>query len=332
MNAVETDYAVSKEAGVFDKEEIEAILQIDGVTISEYGVQTYAKNLVKWDKMDLCAKVQIIEENSFYNFKVTQARTPRLQRFQGTMEEALSGGRILVEPTYQLTRQKEMLAGDMMYIRNFLGEEVPFEIATVGGKKDDGTCDCYVYVDFDTYEMLFGMPELTKFHVMLDGITRKEAENALAELSEGYTIEENGLLADYTERQLKWDEIVLLLEETVISLLISFSFLLCFYSFYFLSGKEEYGMLYAQGASRKMLRRIIMLQAFRMSVWASFVTVAVATGMAYMTKNQAAKTVEGLADTNFLWWMIPIAMALIIVVSMSATWFASKKVDLKAGE
>lgn len=49
-------------------------------------------------------------------------------------------------------------------------------------------------VDFDTYEMLFGMPELTKFHVMLDGITQKEAENALVELSEGYTIEENELL------------------------------------------------------------------------------------------------------------------------------------------
>ncbi|MGN1083699.1 MAG: FtsX-like permease family protein, partial [Lachnospiraceae bacterium] len=258
VDAVETDYAVSRSKGTFTKEEIEAILQIDGVSASGYGAQVYGENLVKWNGISLCAKVQIIEENSFYEFKVTQARTPRLERFKGTLEEALAGERILVEPTYHFTQEEEMLAGDTMYIRNAKGEEIPFEIATVGGKKNEGTCECYVYISFETYEKLFGMPELTKFHVMFDGIDYKEAKKEIEGMSKLYSVTENEILVGHTERQLKWDEVIVLLEETLISLLISFSFLFCYSSFYFLSKKEEYWMLYAQGASKKMLQKIIL--------------------------------------------------------------------------
>ncbi|MGN1085174.1 MAG: FtsX-like permease family protein [Lachnospiraceae bacterium] len=334
LEAVETDYSVSRKEGTFSKQELETILSLPGIIASSYGVQVFEEDLVTWNEKKLCAKLQIIEETTFREFKVAQRTSLRLERFKGTLAEALAGERILVEPTYTFLSMEEMLPGDTLYLRNSQGEELPFEIATVGAKKADGTCDCYVYVSLTTYEKLFGMPELTRFHVALDGISVKEAREAIEGLSKLYTLTENDVLVGYTEGQLEWDGVINLAEEMLISLLISFSFLICYYSFYFLSKKDEYWMLYAQGASKKMLRKIILFQALRLAFLAAVVTAGAATLLAYFSYRKAAAMLEGLATTAFFWWMIPITMLFIILVSVSATWLASgamlKKLELES--
>lgn len=324
LEAVETDYAVSRKEGAFSRQEIESILALTGVEVSGYGVQVFAEDLVTLDGKKLRAKLQIIEETSFYEFKVAQRTARKQDRFRGTLEEALAGGRILVEPTYSIIPIAEMLPGDTLYVKNFQGEDIPFEIAAVGVKQADDTCECYVYVGFDTYEKLFGMPELAKFHVALDGVTFREAKEAVEGLSKLYILTENNVLVGYTKGQLEWDSVVMLLEAAALSLLISFSFLICYYSFYFLSKSGEYRMLYAQGASKKMLQKLILFQALRLAVLAAVVTVGTAILLSALQGRRNEAMLEGLAEISFFWWMVPLTMLFVILVSVTATWLASK--------
>ncbi|MGN1084137.1 MAG: hypothetical protein ACI4QX_03990, partial [Lachnospiraceae bacterium] len=43
----------------------------------------------------------------------------------------------------------------------------------------------------------------------------------------------------------------------------------------------------------------------------------------FLSRRRTSLMLEGLATTSFLWWMIPVTMLFIILVSVSATWLAS---------
>lgn len=83
-------------------------------------------------------------------------------------------------------------------------------------------------------------------------------------------------------------------------------------------------MLYAQGASKKMLQKLILFQAMRLAVLAAVVTVGAAVLLSALSGRRNEAMLEGLAEISFFWWMVPLSMLFVILVSVTATWLASK--------
>lgn len=323
-DAVEETYTIEKINGYFTENEVKYILGMLGVKSAGFAVEQKGESIAEYAGEPVTVRLQILDESSFRCMKL-QSEQMGTFMFANSAEELLGETGILVRPTMETIRKK-ITKGEQVTLFSPSGEPYECEIAFVAQNGGEIDADYYMFISYGRYCEIFGAPELRNFSVTLDETTSEKVEKALQQKLKGVSIKQNELLLGNTVEELNRDEVVSDVICVMISFLAAAAFLLCYNSFYYLSKTEEYRKLFAMGASKNMIRKIILSQALRMS-WLLAVLNAAAGYIFYLfVRNVLSDQWVRENTTSFPLAGIIISVLLVMVISMSATWFASGQV------
>ncbi len=323
QQAVEQTYTIEKENDFFTEEEVIELLEMEGVKSAGFPAEQKGTGILEYEGEPLDVRVQILDESSFKRLKLQEEKNGEVFKFESGTELLEQDG-IVIQPTL-LADKKKIKQDKGITLISPEGKRFDREVTYVthfGGEVD---ADYYVYIGYESYCEIFGTPEICNVSITLHGTTLKEMEKQLQHNMPGFSIEANDILSGYSEEQLRREDIISTATAVGIVLLATMAFLLCYNSFFYLSKLEQYRKLYVIGASKKMIQQSILFQALR----ASLVMMILNTGVAYalhiyMTK-QSSITIQNKVSAFPVVGLVIVAI-LVVGISMSAAWFASKQV------
>ncbi len=322
-DAQEETYTVEKGTGFFTEEEIMRIIEMSGFSSAGFPVEQSGVGIAEYEGRAVRVQLQILDESSFRKMKLDCEKAGRIVLEESGME-LLKENKILVRQTLDTVR-KRVEQGDRMRLFSPDGQSYDCEIALVGQNGGETGVDYYLFISFSQYCKVFGIPELQSFSVTLNGITLEEAGKRLLQEIEGASIVQNIILLGNTEEELDRDAWMTAVLLVFLSFLSAVTFLICYYSFYYLAKTEEYRKLFAMGASKKILKSIMLSQSFRNSLVVAFFS-AVMGYILYYVNNRYID--QWLLESVPV---VPVAELTVLIVfvigiSLGATWFASGQV------
>lgn len=322
-NAEEETYTVEKAAGLFTEEEVMRILGISGLSSAGFPAEQYGTGFAEYKEEAVRVRLQILDESSFREMKLDCEKAGIIVPAESGAE-LLGENRILVRQTLDTVRKK-VVPGDVVRLFSPSGETYDCEVALVGQNGGEIGVDYYLFISFQQYCEIFGVPELQRFSVTLHGITPGKAGKALQQEAEGAFIEQNALMIGNTEEELDQDAWVAAVLFVFLSFLSAVAFLFCYYSFYYLAKTEEYCKLFAMGASGRMLRSVMVSQSFRNSLLTAFFS-AIMGYLLYYVNN---RYMDQWLLENVPAVPVPeltVLVLFVIGISLGATCFASGQV------
>ncbi len=322
-DAEEETYTVGKESGFFTEEEIMRILEVPGFSSAGFPAEQSGVGIAEYEGRAVRVQLQILDESNFRKMKLDCEKAGRIV-LEESGEELLKENKVLVRQTLDTVRKK-VEQGDRIQLFSQDGQSYDCEIALVGQNGGETGVDYYLFISFSQYCKVFGIPELQSFSVTLNGITLEEAGKRLKQEMEGVSIVQNTILLGNTEEELDRDAWITAVLLVVLSFLSAVTFLICYYSFYYLAKTEEYRKLFAMGASKKMLRGIMFSQSFRNSLLVALLS-AVMGYLLYYVNNRYID--QWLLESIPV---VPVAELMVLIlfvigISLGATWFASGQV------
>lgn len=322
-DAQEETYTVEKGTGFFTEEEIMRIIEMSGFSSAGFPVEQSGVGIAEYEGRAVRVQLQILDESSFRKMKLDCEKAGRIVLEESGME-LLKENKILVRQTLDTVR-KRVEQGDRMRLFSPDGQSYDCEIALVGQNGGETGVDYYLFISFSQYCKVFGIPELQSFSVTLNGITLEKAGKRLLQEIEGASIVQNIILLGNTEEELDRDAWMTAVLLVFLSFLSAVTFLICYYSFYYLAKTEEYRKLFAMGASKKILKSIMLSQSFRNSLVVAFFS-AVMGYILYYVNNRYID--QWLLESVPV---VPVAELTVLIVfvigiSLGATWFASGQV------
>lgn len=322
--ATEETYTIGKVTGFLEKEEMEDILGISGVISAGFSVKQTGTGIAKYDGENETVQLQILDEISFEKMKKEyEALGIFIEEESG--EELLKNGGILIRRTMDTIR-KQVEEGDIVQVFSPTGECHECEIVMVGKSSGEIGFDYHLFLSFEKYFEIFGFPQMQGMLACLNGIKMKDVENELQKIGTDIYIEKNEILYGNTEEELSSDAWISNIVTLLLGILSTVAFFFCYYSFYYLAKTEEYRKLFAMGASKGMIRDIMVSQSLRNSLLLALFSTVVGY-LLYISDNKA------MTDQWFVQNAprVPVAELVVIAflvvgISMGATSFASKQV------
>lgn len=322
QEAVTETYTIGKENGYFGKEEIEAILDISGVVSAGFPEKQTGMEIVRYDGKKVDVQLQILDEVSFKKMKEAYEARGEVWR-EESGEELLNDGGILVCQTMDTIRER-VKKGDAMEVYSPTGECHVCEIVMVGRSSGEIGFDYYLFLGFERYCEIFGFPQMQEMLVSLNGIKMKNVEKELRKIGADIYIQKNEILYGNTEEELNRDAWISNIVTMLFGILSTIAFFFCYYSFYYLAKTEEYEKLYAMGASKGMIRKIMISQSLRNSLLLTLFSV-VAGYLLYISDRKMTMG-QWLNIANLPVVELMVIAFFVVGISMSATWFAAKQV------
>lgn len=323
-NAFEETYAVEKEDTLFTEEEVIRVLEIPGVQSAGFSVEQSGSNIAEYEGKPIAVRLQVLDEQNFRQMKMDSEKTGVAVPAKSG-KELLGENGILIRKTAR-TINKKMEKGETIRLLSPSGECYDSEIMMLAQNMGEIDTDYYVFISFNRYCEIFGVPELQKFSVILNNTTISEVANILEREMEGVYITKNALLYGNTRDELNHDTWLSTMVEVLLAVLAAVAFLFCYYSFYYLAKTEEYRKLFAMGASRKMVKKAILLQSVR----SSWILALVNAGVGYLLFRFNISTIsDQWLKENTVQFPVAALTGLVLFVlgiSMGATWFASRQV------
>lgn len=320
-NATAVVHTIEKAEGVYTKEEIERIIEHKGILSAGFSETKTGTGIVKVNGEDVNVKLMILDEVTLQRKKQEYEEMGE-SIGEGLEHRIFEENGVLLCQTIGTIRQK-IKEGDRMEICSALGEYIPYEVALVGKNSGEVGFDYYVYIGFEQYCELFGVPEMANISVCLDDMKVKKVENELQSMGVNALVTENEVLYGYTKEEVVSDTWVYALTEMPVRLLSIIVFFVCYYSFYYLAKIGEYRKLYAMGASKKMIRNIMLCVAFRNAIAFATVNLLVTVVIDWWNNNEKYVNVSNQKMTIMIMLIIVVLM---IGVTVGATLFASKQV------
>ncbi|MBQ8800655.1 MAG: ABC transporter permease [Lachnospiraceae bacterium] len=323
QRAAEQTYTVEKENGILTAEEVEKLLKLDGVKSAGFLAEQKGTGIAEYEGEPLNVRVQILDESSFERMKLQEEKKGEvLNVASGT--ELLGQEGVVIQPTL-LADKKKIKMGNGITLLSPEGER--FErtvthVAQFGGEVD---ADYYVFIGYDSYCEIFGVPALQDISVTLHGITMKEVAEQLQSNMPGVSVKINDILLGYSEEQLRQESIISTATAVGITLLAAVAFLICYNSFFYLSKVEQYRKLYVIGASKKMIKNSILFQAFRASIVMMVLNTGLAYGLHRVMLKQTNVAIQNRVSAFPVVGLIVVAL-LVVAIAMSSAGFASKQV------
>lgn len=314
------------EEGSFSKAQIEEILSVDG--IKEYGYDTVLDGeYLYWGEKTIDVKLALVDETSYRELWDASVKSQKLTDLPEDSEVALAGDTLLLVPVLNSNSRdyEELKEGASVELLCEDGEMLPCTVGYFGKKEKSAGYDFRVYLSYDTYSKAYASSLPTQLLITLEGTEYEEAKKAIESLAPIYRVEQNEVMVDLTKEQMKSDYMVNSLAMILPLFCVALAFLFCYFSFYYLSKEEEYRMLYALGASKRMIRKVIVFHAVQISVLSTVATVVVAYGYALLRirkmKEMVPVGMEGLS-----YWMIPVLFLIVLVTSVGTTLLSSRSV------
>lgn len=314
------------EEGSLSKEQIAEILSVEG--IKEYGYDAVLDGeYLYWGEKAIDVKLELVDETSYRELWDASVKSQKLTDLPEDSEAALAENTLLLVPVLNSHSRdyEELKEGEQVALLCEDGTRLPCTIGYFGKKEKSAGYDFRVYVSYDTYCKAYASSLPTQMLITLDGMEYEDAKKAIESLSSVYRVEQNEALVDLTQEQMKSDYIVTILTTVLPLACIALAFLFCFFSFYYLSKAEEYRMLYATGASKKMIRKIILFHAIQMSLLSTAVTVAVAYVYA-LSRIGKMKEMVPVGMEGLSYWMIPVLFLVVLAASVGTTLLSSRSV------
>lgn len=268
-------------------------------------------------------RVHIMDESIFEQMKLHAEQKGITVPAEARVELVRDTG-VVIRPTL-VTKRRDIKQGEVITLISQGGERFDRKIAFVAQGEGEVDAEYYVFIGYESYCRIFGVPELQSISVTLQGITMEKVAKWLQENMTGVSIIRNEILLGNTIEELNYEELVSTSIMVGIMLLASVMFLLCYNSFFYLSKIEQYRKLYVIGASKKMIKHSILFQALRMSLLLTGLNI----GLAYLL-YRIGISISSLSVQNKV-SMLPLTELFVIIllvvgISMGAAWFASKQV------
>lgn len=323
-NAAEETYTVAKEGDTFTREEVERILALSGVRSAGFSAEQSGEGLAEYNGTPITVRIQILDEAAFGRLKASLAKSGyKLEADSGA--ELLQEKEIIIHQT-MLSARKRIREGEVVQLLAPSGEVYDCKVALMANCSVDVDAEYYIYLNYGAYCDIFGVPELQRFSVTLDGVALTEVTEALEREMQGVSIGENELLVGNTEEELNHDTIIYDIMLIFVSVLTAVAFLFCYNSFYYLAKTEEYRKLLAMGASRRMIKGIILSQALRLAGILAVVNVVVSY-LFYRVNVDSIRDVGVREEITLLpLWELCVVVIFVMAVTMGTAWFASKQV------
>ncbi|MCH5273446.1 MAG: ABC transporter permease [Lachnospiraceae bacterium] len=323
-NAFEETYTVNKENGSFTEEEVIRVLGISGIQSAGFSVEQSGDGIAEYEGKPVTVRLQILDERSFRQMKMNSEKVGIAVSAESG-QELLGETGILVRNTLKTTGEK-IAEGEMIRLLSPSGEHYDCEVVMVAQNMGEVDADYYMFISFSRYCEIFGLPELYGFSVTLHDIKYTQAADMLARETQELSITKNALLYGNTLNELNNDTLVSTVVFVVIAFLTAIVFLFCYYSFYYLAKTEEYRKLFAMGASKSMVRKMMLFQSLR----SSWILALVNAGIAYFVYRLNINTIsdQWLKKTTvqFPLTVLFVLVLIVIGICISATWFASGQV------
>lgn len=330
QNAFEETYAVEKRGTLFTEEEVNRVLEIPGVQSAGFSVEQSGSGIAEYAGKPITVRLQVLDEQNFRQMKINSEKTGVAVPAKSG-KELLGENGILVRETAR-TINKRMEKGETIRLLSPFGECYDCEIVMLAQNMGEIDTDYYMFISFSRYCEIFGSPELRSFSVMLNNTTYTKVAGILEREMEGVSITKNALLYGNTRDELNHDTWVSTMVEVLLAVLAAVVFLLCYYSFYYLAKTEEYRKLFAMGASRKMVKKTMLLQSVR----SSWILALVNAGIGYLLYRLNISTIsdQWLKENTVRFPVTALTVLVLFVlgISLSATWFASGQVLKELGQ
>ncbi len=324
QNAFEETYEVEKKEGSFTEEEVIRILEIPGMQSAGFSVEQSGGNIAEYEGKPIAVRLQILDEQSFQKMKINSEKTGMIVSAESG-KELLGENGILVRKTAR-TASKRIEKGETIRLLSPSGAHYDCEIVMLAQNMGEIDTDYYMFISFSRYCEIFGVPELQAFSVMLDNTTYTETASILEREMEGVSLTKNALLHGNTQEELNHDTWISTMTEVLLAVLAAVTFLFCYYSFYYLAKTEEYRKFFAMGASRKMVKKAMLLQSVR----SSWILALANAGLGYLLYrfNISTFSDQWLKENTVRFPVAELTVLIVFVIgiSLGATWFASGQV------
>lgn len=324
QNAFEETYTVEKRDMPFTEEEVIRILEVPGLQSAGFSVEQSGSNIAEYEGKPVTVRLQVLDEQNFRKMKINSEKAGMIVPAESG-KELLGENGILVRKTAR-TANRRMEKGETIQLLSPSGTHYDCEIVMMAQNMGEIDTDYYMFISFHRYCEIFGVPEIRSFSVMLDNTTYAEAVSVLEREAEGVSLTRNELLYGNTQEELKHDTWISTMMEVLLAVLAAVVFLFCYYSFYYLAKTEEYRKLFAMGASKRMVKRAMLLQSVR-SAW---ILALVNAGLGYLLYrfNISTFSDQWLKGNTV---QLPVAELMVLIlfvigISLGATWFASGQV------
>lgn len=314
------------EEGSFSKAQLEEILSVEG--IREYGYDAVLDGkYLYWGEKAIEVKLALVDESSYRELWDASVKSQKLTDLPEDSEEALAGDTLLLVPVLNSNSRdyEELKEGESVELLCEDGEMLPCTVGYFGKKEKSAGYDFRVYLSYDTYRKAYASSLPTQLLITLEGTEYEEAKKAIESLAPIYRVEQNEVMVDLTKEQIKSDYMVNSLAMILPLFCVALAFLFCYFSFYYLSKEEEYRMLYALGASKRMIRKVIVFHAVQISALSTAVTILVAYGYA-LSRIRKMKEMVPVGMEGLSYWMIPVLFVIVLATSVGTTLLSSRSV------